>query len=160
MKQCRPTTAKHTQINVKKKKKKKAEHIQILHSLQMLASTQTTLPGAALQGRPISCFKSQLNSHFAQEARGQLYPHPRKPPLPKWDTHLSLQLSFLFAFFKEFLTLMAASFTQLRRGFKSCLHSLAGSCDRERMERMVFFTTDPLAPSVVPGPGYVLGEYF
>lgn len=39
----------------------------------MLASAQTTLPGAALQGRPVSCFKSQLNSHFAQEACGQLY---------------------------------------------------------------------------------------
>ena len=48
--------------------------MQILHSLQTLASTQTTLPGAALQGQLISCFKSQPNSHFAQEARGQLCP--------------------------------------------------------------------------------------
>lgn len=82
---------------------------------------------------------------------------PRKSPLPKWDTHLSLHLSFLLAFFKEFLTLTDASFTQLRRSFKSCLHSLEGSCDRERM---VFFTTDPPEPSTLPGTGYVLGDYF
>ena len=82
---------------------------------------------------------------------------PRKPPLPKWDTHLSFHLSFLLAFFKEFLTLTDASFTQLQRSFKSCLHSLEGSCDREQM---VFITTDPPEPSTLPGTGYVLGDYF
>lgn len=139
----------------KEEKKKKAEHIQILHSLQMLASAQTTLPGAALQGRPVSCFKSQLNSHFAQEAYGQLY----RP-----GSHLCPNGTHTFHFILASCLLSSKNFSHSRMlhlpsygGALKAVCTLEGSCNRERM---VFFTTDPPAPSTVPGPGYVLGEYF
>lgn len=100
------------------------------------------LPWAALQGH-LLLQVSQLNSHFAQEARGQLYPHPRKPPLPKWDTPFTS--TWLPVCFLQRISHTHGCFTAITEGFGCALFSRF-----MRQEANGLFTTDPLAPSAWP----------